>query len=102
VEKDLNNKILSDYDVIKKIELISKYYKENLPKHVRIIISHIKSMSKYKELKKLKQKKLKSEEDIDVIKDTYNNFLDEYFSEDNQRVLLSSILEGLKTTFVNS
>ena len=53
-------------------------------------------------LKKLKQKKLKSEEDIDVIKDTYNNFLDEYFSEDNQRVLLSSILEGLKTTFVNS
>lgn len=102
VEKDLNNKILSDYDVIKKIELISKYYKENLPKHVRIIISHIKSMSKYEELKKLKQKKLKSEEDIDVIKDTYNNFLDEYFSEDNQRVLLSSILEGLKTTFVNS
>ena len=97
VEKDLNNKILSDYDVIKKIELISKYYKENLPKHVRIIISHIKSMSKYEELKKLK-----SEEDIDVIKDTYNNFLDEYFSEDNQRVLLSSILEGLKTTFVNS
>lgn len=97
VEKDLNNKILLDYDVIKKIELISKYYKENLPKHVNIIISHIKSMSKYKELKELK-----SEEDIDVIKDTYNNFLDEYFSEDNQRVLLSKILEGLKTTFVNS
>ncbi|EHO51759.1 hypothetical protein HMPREF9099_01785 [Lachnospiraceae bacterium oral taxon 082 str. F0431] len=97
VEKDLNNNILLDYDVIKKIELISEYYKENLPKHVRIIISHIKSMSKYEELKKLK-----SEEDIDVIKDMYNNFLDEYFSEDNQRVLLSKILEGLKTTFVNS
>lgn len=89
--------ILLDYDVVKKIELISKYYGHTIPKHIQIIISHIENMEVYKELKKIKD-----EEDIEIVKGYYNKFLDDYFSDDNQRIILSKLLDALKSTFINS
>lgn len=97
IRRDLNNDILLDYDVVKKIELISKYYGHTIPKHIQIIISHIENMEVYKELKKIKD-----EEDIEIVKGYYNKFLDDYFSDDNQRIILSKLLDALKSTFINS
>lgn len=93
----LNSDILLDYDVVRKIELISNYYKQNMPKHVKIIISHIEGMDVYKDLKKEKD-----QQDIDIVKNCYNRFLDEYFSDDNQRIVLNKLLDGLKSTFIKS
>lgn len=86
-------------DVVKKIELMLDYYKNEMPKHIHIIISHIENMETYGELKKIKEKKV---EDIDKVKNYYNKFLDEYFSDNNQTDMLRELLDGLKSTFVNS
>ena len=83
VEQKLNNDILLDFDVIKKIELISDYYGNATPKHVGIITAHIENMESYKELKKLKNEE--DEKEVENIRNCYNSFLDEYFS-DNKRV----------------
>lgn len=97
INRELNNDILIDYDVVRKIELISDYYKQDMPKHVKIIISHIEGMDIYKDLKKEKD-----QQDIDIVKNCYNRFLDEYFSDDNQRIVLDKLLDGLKSTFIKS
>lgn len=97
INRELNNDILIDYDVVRKIELISDYYKQDMPKHVKIIISHIEGMDVYKDLKKEKD-----QQDVDIIKNCYNRFLDEYFSDDNQRIVLNKLLDGLKSTFIKS
>lgn len=99
IESKLNEDILFDYDVVKKIELMLDYYKNEMPKHIHIIISHIENMETYGELKKIKEKKV---EDIDKVKNYYNKFLDEYFSDNNQTDMLRELLDGLKSTFVNS
>ena len=83
VEQKLNNDILLDFDVIKKIELISDYYGNATPKHVGIITAHIENMESYKELKKLKNEE--DEKEVENIRNCYNSFLDEYFS-DNKSV----------------
>lgn len=100
VEQKLNNDILLDFDVIKKIELISDYYGNATPKHVGIITAHIENMESYKELKKLKNEE--DEKEVENIRNCYNFFLDEYFSDNNQRTILNKLLEGLKLTFINS
>lgn len=100
VEQKLNNDILLDFDVIKKIELISDYYGNATPKHVGIITAHIENMESYKELKKLKNEE--DEKEVENIRNCYNSFLDEYFSDNNQRTILNKLLEGLKLTFINS
>ena len=97
INRELNNDILIDYDVVRKIELISDYYKQDMPKHVKIIISHIEGMDVYKDLKKEKD-----QQDIDIVKNCYNRFLEEYFSDDNQRIVLDKLLDGLKSTFIKS
>ena len=97
INRELNNDILIDYDVVRKIELISDYYKQDMPKNVKIIISHIEGMDVYKDLKKEKD-----QQDIDIVKNCYNRFLDEYFSDDNQRIVLDKLLDGLKSTFIKS
>lgn len=78
VEQKLNNDILLDFDVIKKIELISDYYGNATPKHVGIITAHIENMESYKELKKLKNEE--DEKEVENIRNCYNSFLDEYLS----------------------
>lgn len=88
------------FDVIKKIELISDYYGNATPKHVGIITAHIENMESYKELKKLKNEE--DEKEVENIRNCYNSFLDEYFSDNNQRTILNKLLEGLKLTFINS
>lgn len=95
IEKELNNDILLDYDIVKKIELILSYYKNAIPKHIKIIISHIEGMETYKELKKEK-----NQEDMEIVKNYYNTFLDDYFSDNNQKIILNKLLNGLKTTFM--
>ena len=97
IDGNLNNNILLDYDVIEKIQRIEKYYKNNLPKHVQIIISHIKGMDTYKELKKEK-----NEENMEIVKNYYNKFLNDYFSDSNQEIILNKLLDALKDTFRNS
>ena len=51
----------------------------------------------YKDLKKEKD-----QQDIDIVKNCYNRFLEEYFSDDNQRIVLDKLLDGLKSTFIKS
>lgn len=54
-------------------------------------------MDVYKDLKKEKD-----QQDVDIVKNCYNRFLDEYFSDDNQRIVLNKLLDGLKSTFIKS
>lgn len=99
IEENLNSNILFAYDVVKKIELISDYYGNAIPKHVEIIISHIKNMETFKGLGKLKNREDKKA--VEDIKNYYNSFLDEYFSDNNQTTILNKLLDGLKSTFIN-
>lgn len=52
-------------------------------------------METYKELKKEK-----NQEDMEIVKNYYNAFLDDYFSDNNQKIILNKLLNGLKTTFM--
>ena len=54
----------------------------------------------FAECESLQDIQIRSE--MDCIRNCYNSFLDEYFSDNNQRTILNKLLEGLKLTFINS
>lgn len=93
VEKKLNNDILLDKDIITKITLIKDYYKGVLPKHISLFVEEIEKMPTYKALQKIK-----GSHDEDHVKDVYLTFINDYFSEEHQSHMLSTITDSMKNS----
>ena len=39
---------------------------------------------------------------MEIVKNYYNKFLNDYFSDSNQEIILNKLLDALKDTFRNS
>ncbi|MEE0510362.1 MAG: DUF262 domain-containing protein [Peptococcaceae bacterium] len=94
------NADLKKKDIVKKIKMIREYYNRhniNLPKHVETILSHIEQQPEYISLQSLKGAQKKKEE----IKEAYKNFVNAYFSDEQQRILYEKLQSALQSTFEN-
>ncbi|MBE5850736.1 MAG: DUF262 domain-containing protein [Lachnospiraceae bacterium] len=85
LNKDLNEDMQS-FDIVEKIETITKWHKERdfkIPEHICICIDYIKKLKTYKKLVKYKKAK---EENVEDIEKTYKEFVKEFFeSQDVSR-----------------
>ena len=100
VPKNLNENILGQMDIVSKIKKIKEHYNKenkNLPKHIEIFINFIESMPEYQELKDMKGVEI----DKEVIKEKYKNFLNAYFSIENQENLYGILEEAFKEVFMD-
>lgn len=94
------NTDLEKNDIVKKIEIIREHYNRHhidIPKHVEIILSHIEQQPEYNSLKALKGTQ-KTEEEI---KEAYKNFVNAYFSDEQQHILYESLQSALRSAFEN-
>lgn len=91
------NGYMGQYDIVKKVLMLKEYYHQTMPRHVDIFISHIESLDSYTTLLEYKGQK-KSRDEITA---GYKNFVNEYFSDDNQRLLYERIKLALKEAFQN-
>ena len=97
------NRLLRNYDIVEKIKLIKEWFRvvndySCLPKHIRIFIEYIEKMDLYQELVEMKSE---DESDKEIFGRKYFEFLDEFFSEQNQSSLLVVLKKGFETTFHN-
>ena len=97
------NRLLRNYDIVEKIKLIKDWFRvvndySCLPKHIRIFIEYIEKMDLYQELVEMKSE---DEPDKEIFGRKYFEFLDEFFSEQNQSSLLVVLKKGFETTFHN-
>ncbi|MCC8016985.1 MAG: hypothetical protein LIO39_00070, partial [Lachnospiraceae bacterium] len=99
IDKELNSEILLNYDIVEKINLIKEYYRNELPKHVSIFIEEIEKMDAYHALVDLKEK---GEDNPDQIRKCYDSFLVNYFSEENERMILVQLEGGIAAAFRNN
>ena len=94
------NTELGKRDIVKKIEMIKEYYKRQrirIPKHVETILLHIEKQPEYKSLSELKGTRGSDEE----IKEAYKNFVNAYFSDEQQHVLYEGLQSALRSAFEN-
>lgn len=92
------NENMESFDIVKKIEDIRAWYKrEELPRHVEVIISDIEKMPSYLKLKKIKND---NEKDNALIKESYLKFLNDYFSEEHKALLTGKIWDEIKRRFI--
>ena len=97
---DLNGKI-SNNDIVSKVKCIKKWYSdrnETIPIHINCYIEILENMEEYRSLVELKES---GENNIDVIEESYNNFLNKYFSDDTQHEIVSVIKEKFVESFYN-
>lgn len=97
LKKQLNEKIERG-DIVEKISTIEKYFDSHLPKHIEIIFNEIRSMSTYEKLSDLKKSK---ESDMEAIEQSYEKFIEEYFSEDTVERVVSSMKRAFRDAFRN-
>lgn len=96
MDKDLNRS-MHNWDIVHKINHIEEYYRNSaLPKHFEIIISAIKEQTEYTVLTHFDETT-----PIETIKESYQNFLNVYFSEEFDGALRGKLQEGLKSAFQN-
>lgn len=94
------NSDLGKKDIVKKVEMIREYYDRHnigIPTHVKIILSHIEQQPEYNSLKALKGIRKTNEE----IKEAYKNFVNVYFSDEQQHILYDRLQSALKNAFEN-
>lgn len=94
------NTDLGKKDIVKKMEIIREYYNRHhidIPKHVETILSHIEQQSEYNSLKALKGTRGTEEE----IKEVYKNFVNAYFSDEQQHILYERLQSALRSAFEN-
>ena len=92
----LNGQLEVD-DIITKIERIKVHYqKDGVPRHIRTVISHIELLPTYQELLKLQ-----NETNVDVISEKYDEFIQEYFSDNVETSLLEKLKNCYKKAFQN-
>lgn len=100
IPSELNTE-LGKKDIVKKIEIIKEYYKRHhigIPKHVETVLSHIEQQPEYNSLKVLKGAR-KTEEEI---KEAYKNFVNAYFSDEQQHILYEGLQSVLRSAFENN
>lgn len=88
---------MENYDLIKKIKLITEHYKKDIPKHIDIYIKHIEELNNYRKLKDLCEKS----DSLESIQYQYQMFLEEYFEDNNQTILVEKLEEAFKAAFLN-
>lgn len=97
--KELNETIKSD-DIVSKIDAIKGYYNRpgtTIPKHVELFIHHIEGMPAYIKLKNQKGTHATQED----IENEYKEFINIYFSDENQASLYRSLENKFKSSFHN-
>lgn len=97
--RQLNEDIKSN-DIVSKIFDIEKYFanrKKVVPKHINVILTHIKGMTTFQELSKLKETKNAQS----VIENKYKYFINSYFSDENQAVIYNELEKNFKGVFQN-
>ena len=88
---------IDNFDVVRKIADIKEEYRgKNLPNHISIYIKTIEGIPEYQELQKLKSD---NEQDTSVIESKYMEFLNAYFSDDNQSKILTELAKKIKEVF---
>ena len=92
------NESLGIKDIVTKISLIKAYYNQpgiSMPKHVKILIDNIETLSEYQNLVSIKgNSKPRSE-----ITDAYKKFVKKYYDESRRTALHTQLSNGLKTSF---
>ena len=99
LDRELNRQI-GRKDIVHKISEITNWYaahSQPVPNHIQLYINHVKSCGKYNELAALKENAATQ----DVVKHIYYEFLNEYFSEENQNVLCQLVQQEFKNAFKN-
>ena len=94
------NESLRNFDVVTKIEMIRNWYVARglpIPKHVSAIFSHIESFEDYGRLVEYRAANANYEE----VHSVYQAFLQAYFAEDQEQVLLSEIEVLFRGAFQN-
>ena len=94
------NEQMGHNDIVEKIVMIQEWFsarKQPVPKHIQLYIDHISTSTGYNKLKELKA----NGDGEEVIKQAYIDFLDEYFSDDMQNKLYSSLNSAFKAAFTN-
>ena len=64
-----------------------------MPKHISLFVEEIEKMPTYKALQKIK-----GSHDEDHVKDVYLTFINDYFSEEHQSHMLSTITDSMKNS----
>jgi len=94
------NGLLEHNDIMRKIEQIEEWYERHdalIPTHVEVFISHIKNLDTYEMLASHKGKDKERAE----IEASYNEFIEEYFGEEQQNNLLLKLTEMFNQAFRN-
>ena len=94
IDKELN-RTLGHKDIVEKISIIEDYFKNNIPLHIKLILEHIKSLSAYIEISKLKYET----KDEKTIKLLYYHFIYEYFSEKSRIELYEKLTKSFQYIF---
>jgi len=95
------NEIIEHDDVVSKIKVIKKHYKnskKDLPNHIDLFFDHIEGMPIYIELVELKSQ----QKNQDEIVEKYKDFINTYFSDENQGALYYKLGNQFKSTFQNN
>lgn len=98
--KTLNEQLGHD-DVISKIDDIREWYasrQTDISPHIVVFIEHIEALPTYQEIQHYKD----TPTSHDDIKAGYNNFIEEYFSEEKQSLLRSKIQRSFQEAFRNN
>ena len=99
IDRDLNGD-LNNYDIVKKIEMIQRWYlarELSLPAHIEVFFSFIQEMPEYQVLRQSKNGDANERE----IKAAYQTFLNAYFSEEKESALIFKLEERFKAVFRN-
>ena len=97
LDQDLNGN-MGARDIETKIQQIETWFSvrnKEIPRHISIIISHIKQMDAYNALISLKGTNSTTEQ----IKQTYEEFLLAYISDENQANILTKLTAAFKSIF---
>lgn len=98
--KALNEQLEHD-DIISKIADIREWYagrQSAIPAHISVYIEHIEELPTYEEILLYKNSPTPRED----ITEGYNNFIEEYFSEEKQSSLRSKIQRAFHDSFTNT
>lgn len=97
IDKEFNNKILKNYDIVTKLYLIEDHFKSRggVPAHICVCIKRIQCMKEYKELEEIKDNDIGD----DKIKEKYIKFLDAYFSDEREKAVIYELSDSFRDKF---
>lgn len=93
------NELMEDWDIVEKIATIKEWYDTPgrvLPKHMELIIQYIERMDEYQNLKDLKD----AQEEEGIL-ESYEVFINAYFTDESQQELYEILQRAFKNAFSN-